>query len=414
MTLESIAPMSDDDLVKLPALAARPYRPHTPDAARSATLLHHRPGHDLLRAAVNRYDGAQSTNTRRSFAMNPLARYMHSRVLPCCVFAVMAAIFFGLAIPDWNNAFPVPEVALESVSVKNGKPVNKSTRFGDPKETQPSVSNRAHEDFENRANETEFPIARNGSEFGIYDFPATAVPRRIAVTIPARIHTVESIAERKRVFITSMLPLILHVNESIAAVRRDLLELRERLDTDVVELTPRDRFWLARIRARYRVEDNDLDSLLRHVDVVPPSLALAQAAEESGWGTSRYAREGNAVFGQYSYRKGSGLVPRRRDDGERHEVRAFAALLDSVAAYMLNLNSHRAYREFRAERAKLRAQRKSLNGMLLAETLWRYSARGDKYVDSLQSIIRNNQLMRFDRSRLVDAGTVTAHETPPL
>ena len=133
---------------------------------------------------------------------------------------------------------------------------------------------------------------------------------------------------------------------------------------------------------------------------------MAQAVEESGWGTSRFAREGNAVFGQYTFRRGHGLVPKRREAGKRHEVKSFAALHNSVAAYMHNLNSHRAYRESREQRASRRAERQGPDGIALAATLTRYSARGAAYVKTIQTIIRANDLTRFDQARL------TAKEPP--
>ncbi len=346
--------------------------------------------------------------------MNPLARYSHPRLPFIGVLALIAAIVLGLANPSRNDVLLAPDLSVGTVPLAGGNGANDSAPIGVRKGAPRNVSIAARGSLENGTGESDLRVARSGSEFGGNDFPVTVVPRRIAGTIPSHLQTLESTAERKHVFITSMLPLILLVNETIAANRRDLLALRERLAADGMGLTPRDRFWLARIRARYGAANLDFDSLLLHVDVVPPSLALAQAAEESGWGTSRYAREGNAVFGQYTYRQGRGLVPRRRDGGERHEVRAFGALVDSVAAYVLNLNSHHAYREFRAKRATLRAQRQNLDGMVLAGTLRRYSERGEEYINSVRSIIRDNELMRFDRSRLVDEDIVTTPKTPPV
>jgi Bax protein len=136
------------------------------------------------------------------------------------------------------------------------------------------------------------------------------------------------------------------------------------------------------------------------VDVVPPSLALAQAAEESGWGTSRFASVGNSLFGQRVWKRGAGMTPAERDTRARFEVRKFAKLESSVAAYIHNLNSHAAYRGFRDERAAMRDARRPRHGEALVVHLERYSERGTDYVESLRTIIRDNNFGRFDSARL--------------
>ena len=152
---------------------------------------------------------------------------------------------------------------------------------------------------------------------------------------------------------------------------------------------------------RYKVPADNLALLIRRVDVIPPSLALAQAAEESGWGTSRFARQGNAIFGQWTTADGPGLVPRERDEDKDHKVRIFGKLIDSVRAYMLNLNTHRAYRELRRARAALRRAGEPLNGHTLARFLHRYSERGADYVSAIRTMIEANGLDRLDDARLV-------------
>ena len=136
---------------------------------------------------------------------------------------------------------------------------------------------------------------------------------------------------------------------------------------------------------------------------MPPSLALAQAAEESGWGTSRFARKGNAVFGQRTWRSGRGMVPLRREDGKRHEVVAFNALRASVDAYLRNLNSHPAYGEFRRLRAEARALDRAVSVPALVGTMTRYSERGADYLRTILAIIRVNRFAAYDRARLAPA-----------
>jgi Bax protein len=168
-------------------------------------------------------------------------------------------------------------------------------------------------------------------------------------------------------------------------------------------LSSSERAFLVHLAAQYEVPEGDLDELQRRVDVVPASLALAQGAEESGWGTSRFARQGNAVFGQRTFRKGDGLVPLRRAQGQRYEVKAFNSLYTSVRSYVWNLNTHFAYKSFRSKRAALRNGGKPLNGYALTGTLERYSERGKKYIDTIRVIMRANRLHDFDDVQLLPA-----------
>jgi Bax protein len=148
--------------------------------------------------------------------------------------------------------------------------------------------------------------------------------------------------------------------------------------------------------------------LLHRVDILPPSLVLAQAATESGWGTSRFAREGNNLFGQRTYRPGNGIVPANRPDGETHEVKRFGTLFESVRSYMRNLNTHLAYRELRDLRAQLRRSGRPLSGALLADGLNAYSTRSSDYITDVRAIIRANDLSRANQAFL-RAATPDAH-----
>ena len=232
---------------------------------------------------------------------------------------------------------------------------------------------------------------------------AREVPRLFLTNLPNDLSELTSIAERKRLFIQSMLPIILRINEVILEERRHIEALAAK-PTD--ELSQDERVWLAAVSERYEVEVGDFAALIERADILPPSLALAQAAEESGWGTSRFARDGNAVFGQRTFTEGAGMVPDRREPDKRHEVKAFAALPVSIITYMLNLNTHWAYESLRRERAKMRAADGPIDGYRLARTLERYSERGPAYIETIESIIRGNGLGAFDRARLKN-GRVT-------
>ncbi len=227
----------------------------------------------------------------------------------------------------------------------------------------------------------------------------SAVPRVFVTMLPVDLASVRPPAARKKLFIEILLPHVLLVNEMILASRRKLLALRDGIRSGT--LGRRDRAWLADIKSRYRVEDDDLDELIHRADAVPVALALAQAAIESGWGTSRFARDGNALFGQWTWARRGGLAPLRRDDGAVHSVRAFQQIADSVSAYVRNLNTHPAYAAFREARAGLRRAGEALDGFALSSKLGGYSQRGQAYVEDVRGIIRQNRLGRFRDAKLM-------------
>jgi Bax protein len=172
------------------------------------------------------------------------------------------------------------------------------------------------------------------------------VPRVFLTALPDDLSQVPENKQRKAIFFKALLPLVLQVNEEIRNDRRNLWKLR--YQTALGEKpNAADRLWLRVMTERYKVKAGDIDALFSRIDIVPTSLALAQAAEESGWGASRFAREGNAMFGQWARATSKGLVPLKRDEGKSHKVQTFETLIDSVRAYALNLNSHRAYKGFR-------------------------------------------------------------------
>lgn len=201
--------------------------------------------------------------------------------------------------------------------------------------------------------------------------------------------------ERKQAFVEYFQPLIEQENRQISAQRSKLLSVRQ---------SGSDSRWLYALAEQYRLKNfNPKDNgqwreLLSRVDTVPVSLALAQAANESGWGTSRFSREGNNFFGQWCFEKGCGLVPKSRNAGASHEVAAFRSPRESVARYLLNLNSHNTYAPLREVRARLRSEQQPVSGAALAEGLSGYSERGAAYIDELQAMIRHNNWARLDVS----------------
>ncbi|MFZ5608430.1 MAG: glucosaminidase domain-containing protein [Pseudomonadota bacterium] len=226
------------------------------------------------------------------------------------------------------------------------------------------------------------------------------VPSILAATIPPGVEEADAPDAWKRRFLATTAPLILKVNALITADRARL----ERLATAMRQGRAPNRAqkaWLARLWQAYGVDEGDFTTLLERLDVVPPSLALAQAAVESAWGRSRFAAQGNALFGQWTWR-GRGLVPTARAAGARHRVRAFPDLLRSVYAYIHNLNTHAAYAAFRAERQRQRLAGAGWDSPALADTLLNYSALGEAYPRKLRAVMRVNRLADFDSAALAD------------
>ena len=239
-----------------------------------------------------------------------------------------------------------------------------------------------------------------------YDFHAVRngkrpVPRLFVNSLPKDMRAIRVVERRKELFFKSVLPLVLQVNDEIRSDRARLVSLRT-ARANRIKTSAADRLWLAAMADRYKVDRDELTEMIRRVDIIPPSLGLAQAAEESGWGTSRFVIEGNALFGQWTVDNDQGLVPADRDANKTHKIKAFDSLLDGVRAYARNLNTHRAYRHFRSSRAQLRHGGSVLDGLSLSADLTSYSERGEKYVESIQNLIRANRLEKLDRAKLSD------------
>lgn len=231
------------------------------------------------------------------------------------------------------------------------------------------------------------------------------VPRLYMSVLPHDLDRAGSSGARKLSFLRVMLPLVLAENEKILADRHRLQQLAQRVRGGGV-LSAADSAWAVQVADDYGIADFNPDSsswkaLLRRVDAVPVSLALAQAIVESGWGTSRFAQLGNAVFGQLTWDAGNGMATaRRQKSGTLHKVRSFAGLSQSVHAYLRNLNTHKHYDGFRQRRAEVRAQAGKPDSMDLAHYLERYSVNGKKYVTDVRQVIRVNALWQLDEARL--------------
>lgn len=204
--------------------------------------------------------------------------------------------------------------------------------------------------------------------------------------------------ERKTLFITVVLPVVLEVNQRVLADREQLLQLRNKIAIDPQGLNAIERIWLDDLADRYDTTADQIDELVRRVDIVPPSMAIAQGGVESGWGTSFAARTGNALYGQIqSVGRHSVSVPWKPGNGM---PQPFSNIGEATEAYIANLNTHPAYAPFRNARAATRERGEALEGYQLIGTLLRYSERGLHYVQFVRQIMRENELSDFDQARL--------------
>ena len=213
--------------------------------------------------------------------------------------------------------------------------------------------------------------------------------------LPKEIRSIGSTKKRKDLFIKIVLPLIIKENTKIRLDRKRLFVILNKSSNSEIE-----KKWLEKKFKQYGVKQNDLYSLKVRMDEIPTSLAIAQAAKETGWGTSRFALKGNALFGQWTW-SGEGLKPKKAEEGKDHKVMKFNSLQLSVRAYLRNLNTHSSYINLRKARSELRNNKKPLDSLILARYLDKYAEIGSQYVLVLQKIIEQNNLKDFDDARLL-------------
>ena len=213
--------------------------------------------------------------------------------------------------------------------------------------------------------------------------------------LPKDLKTLGDTRQKRDLFIKIILPLILDENKKITVDRKKLFKILGKNFN-----TAGERVWLKRRFKEYKIEDQDLAQLKMRMDIIPVSIALAQAANESGWGTSRFALEGNALFGQWTWSK-KGISPKNKDPNQSHKILQFQILKASVKAYKNNLNTHNAYKEFREVRAQFRQESKQITGLDLTKYLKNYASIGEKYVKILEDIITNNSLTDFDKAKML-------------
>ena len=213
--------------------------------------------------------------------------------------------------------------------------------------------------------------------------------------LPYEMKTINSSKKKKKLFIQIVLPIILEENNRIRLNRKKLFTILNKNHNSDTE-----KKWLNEKFKQYGVLNKDLSTLKMRMDIIPVSLAIAQAAKETGWGTSRFALEGNALFGQWTW-SGEGIKPAAADNDTKHKVMKFKILKASVRAYKRNLNTHKGYREFRMARAELRDNDVELDSLILVNYLDKYAQTGKEYIKIIKQIIKQNNLQDFDDAKLL-------------
>ena len=277
-------------------------------------------------------------------------------------------------------------------------------------------SNFKNEDYK-KISKTELPNKKNdvdGNYIGIdtqitlnlfenlkYDLKSIRLGQSVKPVylskLPKDLKKIKSTNKRKDTFIKIVMPLILSENEKILEDRNKLFRILGKQSNTMGE-----KVWLKRRFKDYGIKGEDIAELKLRMDIVPTSIAIAQAAKESGWGTSRFALEGNAMYGQWTW-SGEGIEPSKKDKKKEHKILKFPKLQSSVAAYMKNLNTHRGYSEFRDKRSKIREKKQEVNGLDLVDYLYNYAQTGSEYVKTLKIIIQQNNLNDFDTSILMNS-----------
>ncbi len=213
--------------------------------------------------------------------------------------------------------------------------------------------------------------------------------------LPSEMKSIENVKKRKNLFIQIVLPLIIEENTKIKLDRKKLFVILNKNSNSNSEIE-----WLKKKFKQYGVAKNDLSTLKIRMDEIPVSLAIAQAAKETGWGTSRFAQKGNALFGQWTW-TGNGIKPAGADHDSTHKVASFKVLKASVKAYQRNINTHSSYKKFRKERAIQRDNYGKLNSLELVKYLDKYAETGIEYTKILSKIIKQNSLTDFDDVKIL-------------
>ena len=331
--------------------------------------------------------------------LNTFTRFSLSALVVASFFYT-APIFINFADKNFNNK----EFTNNSKNILN-KTLNKGKIFEEDDTWMQSdeidLLYDILEENNSDANLVRFKVAEvdfvfKDNNYNLKDIRVTKLIKPVPIyLLPKDIKNIQSTKKRKELFIKIVLPLIVKENNKIRIDRKRLFTiLSKNSNTDI------EKKWLEKKYKQYGVRQNDISTLKIRMDEIPVSLAIAQAAKETGWGTSRFALKGNALFGQWTW-SGEGLKPKDAEIGESHKVMKFHNLQLSVRAYLRNLNTHSSYKNLRKARTKLRNRNKPLDSLILSNHLDKYAETGTEYIEVLQKIIEQNNLKDFDEARLL-------------
>jgi Bax protein len=311
-------------------------------------------------------------------------------------------VFSGFYIKAYVSNLDSVKISLEIKSDKNNKKETNSLKNKKNQESKKLVKKlkekKAPYDPENDYSLNTLTVLNLFEDLD-YDLDSVRDSKLVKpiyfTRLPKDLDSIRSTKKKKETFLKILLPLIVAENQKIAKDKKYLIKILK--ENDKLE----NKKWINKKYRDYKVSNQNISELIKRMDVIPISIALAQAAKESGWGTSRFALEGNAIFGQWTW-KGDGIVPLEKTDDQNHKILKFPLLRASVKAYITNLNTHNGYKDFRKKRFELREQNKSLTNKELIDELDNYAQTGKEYTKVLKQIIQQNDLEEFDTVEIDD------------
>jgi len=338
----------------------------------------------------------KNKNTKKEISFSSLSRTFLSSLIIISIFFITPSVIsltkekIIFSKNYENNSKNNLERILENRETKLDEDLNKKFLFDD-------VVNFDEQTIDTvRLSAATIQELFKSTNYYLEDVRKNKLVKPISLTLlPEEITKIENTEKRKNLFIQIILPLVIKENNYIKLDRKKLFSILNKNKN-----TKKEKNWINSKFKQYGVVNKDLSTLKIRMDEVPISMAIAQAAKETGWGTSRFAQEGNALFGQWTW-SGDGIKPSEADNDSTHKVMKFKVLQASVKAYQRNLNTHSSYKDFRSARAELREEGQKLDSIILTEYLDKYAETGKKYVRILQQIIRQNNLMDFDDAKLL-------------
>ncbi len=311
-------------------------------------------------------------------------------------------VFGGFYIKGYISNLDSVKISLEIKSDKNSKEKTKLLKDKKKEKSKEVVKNfkekEAPYDPENDYNLNTLTVLNLFEDLD-YDLDSVRDSKLVKpiyfTRLPKDLDSIRSTKKKKETFLKILLPLIVAENEKIKRDKKYLLKILKENNK------PKNQKWINKKYRDYRVSKKNINELIEKMDVIPISIALAQAAKESGWGTSRFALEGNAIFGQWTW-KGEGIEPLEKTGDQNHKILKFPLLRASVKAYITNLNTHNGYKDFRKKRLELRKQNKPLVGRALIDELDNYAQTGKEYTKVLRQIIDQNDLDEFETVTIDD------------